>query len=201
MFSILVLLCSSAFATDRVATISPEFFEPGRTWTWEYYQEGVTLYSVEKYEVIENIEGEVTLEMSTHFPGQGTFKAHHRLRVNIDRCLAAYANRADIKPWSFRIFHRLQNKWIEVEPPTTLAFEEKFNCNPHRHDSREYLTVFRDSSAGELFMHKRWRNLEGSWFMNAGPEAGVLFEKDFNHGAGTHHYLMRFRATTLNESP
>jgi hypothetical protein len=187
MLSLLFLLA----AASALPTVSFDFFRPGRAWTWEYRRaDNGSLYSTETYSVVQRAGRQVLLEMSTSFPGQGVWRAHHRLLVNVDRCLAAYRNPVVKEPWSFRMFFKDQSgRWIETEPPTTLAFEEKFNCNPHMHDSREYLTVVRE----DAFMHKRWRTLEGSWFSLEGSEAGVMAEKNFNHGSGTQNYIVKRR--------
>jgi len=184
-----------AAVTGQVPVVSSEFFAPGRSWTWDYsHAQTGELYSTETYTVVDRAADLVTIEMSTIFPGQGAYRAHHRLIVPVDRCLAAYRNPVQKQPWSFRMFYREQDgHWQETEPPTTLAFEEKFNCNPWINDSRSYLTIFRDGVNGAEFMHKLWRTVETSWFSGESVEAGVMSEKRFNHGNGSQNYIVRRR--------
>lgn len=184
LFSLFALAASA----QPVATISIGDFTSGRSWVWEYRTERGDLYSTEKYSVVSVNGNQVVLEMSTTFFNEGHFQSHHRLVVPLDRCLAAYANPSEVKVWSFKMFFREGEHWREVVPPSTLAFEEKFNCNPYRHDSLEFKTEFKSSPVGELFTHKRWRTLEGTWFMNEGELRGVAFAKKFTHGNGGETY-------------
>lgn len=177
---------------ERVATVSSADFSAGRQWRWNYFDGKDALYSVEQYTVIENKNGVVLIEMSTHFPNETVFKAHHRIQVNIAECLNSYADPLQKKAWNMRMFFLDNGVWRETTPPSPLAFEEKFNCNPYKHDSNEFLTLFRQSPAGEIFMQQRWRRLESSWFMNVGPFKAVSFEKEFPHGAGGETYHCRF---------
>lgn len=187
----------AAFDFERVATVSAADFSVGRQWRWNYFDGGDELYSSEQYTVIENNNGEVLIEMASHFPNETVFKPHHRIRVNVGDCLKAYQDPWSKKSWSMRMFYLEDGAWKPVEPPSTLAFEEKFNCNPYKHDSSEFLTLFRSSQAGELFTQRRWRRIEGSWYMNVGPFKAVSFEKAFPHGAGGDTYHCRFDSATL----
>lgn len=177
---------------EKVATISAADFHVGRQWRWNYFDGRDVIYSVEQYTVIESKNGVVLIEMSTHFPNETVFKPHHRIQVNIADCLNSYADPLQKRSWSMRMFFLDKGVWRETTPPSPLAFEEKFNCNPYKHDSNEFLTVFRQSPAGELFMQQRWRRLESSWYMNVGPHKAVSYEKEFPHGAGGETYHCRF---------
>lgn len=191
MFLGLLFLLLPALAESNVATVDISTFQVGKHWTWEYRSADGQLYSTERYTVVGVVKNEVMIEMSTAFPAVGVFNAHHRLRVPLDRCLFAYKNPYSVTPWSFKMYSRAGEKWDEFVAPSTLAFEEKFNCNPHRNDSNSYLTVFRDSSDGELFMHKLWRRLPGTWFMNEGEDRGIALEKEFRHSAHGPVYYMK----------
>lgn len=183
---------TTALTMERVATVTAHDFQVGRQWRWNYYDGKGAVYSSEQYTVIQNLNGEILIEMSTHFPGQTLFKPHHRILVRVEDCLRAYRDPFEKWAWSMRMFYLDKGTWNETTPPSTLAFEEKFNCNPYKHDSREFLTEFRTSQAGELFAQRRWRRLESSWFMRYGPNAGVSFEKEFPRGAGGETYRCRF---------
>lgn len=175
----------------HVATISSSDLSAGQKWHWNYFDAAGAMYSSEQYEVLENNNDVILIEMSSHFPGETVYKPHHRIEIPLEDCLRSYSDPLEKKPWSMRMFYLDNGKWNETEPPSTLAFEEKFNCNPYRHDSREYLTVFKTSPMGEAFAQKRWRTQESSWFMNSGNHAAVVYEKDFPHGAGGETYHMR----------
>lgn len=192
MLSLLFLIVGSVAA---LPVVSFEFFTPGRSWTWDYRRvdDGV-LYSSETYTVIQRAGRQVLLEMSTVFPGRGAWGAHHRLLVNVDKCLAAHAGTGVPAKWSFRMFYKKSDgRWEETWPPSTLAFEEKFNCDSHVRDMPEFLTIFRDGQRGREFMHKVRRVIEGSWFSIDGESAGVMSAKIFDHGSGTEKFLVRRR--------
>ena len=142
------LFCANLYA-QPVATVSLADFAQNKSWSWEYRRDSGELYSTERYTVTNVANGTVTLDMSTTFPDTGNFESHHRIVVNVARCLKAYANPAQFEPWSMRMFHRNGAQWEEVQTTSTLAFEEKFNCNPYRNDSRDFKTVFKNSEAGE----------------------------------------------------
>ncbi len=199
-FALFVAFSAPAFAfpvnpllnLDRVSVVSSADFVAGRWWRWNYFDAAGKIYSSEQYTVLENNNGVVLIEMSSHFPGETVFKPHHRILVSVENCLRSYNDPLLKKSWSMRMFYLDQGRWNETEPPSTLAFEEKFNCNPYKHDSREFLTVFRASAAGEIFAQQRWRTVASSWFMNVGGSAAVMFEKEFPHGAGGETYRCRF---------
>jgi len=174
-----------------VSTVSISDFSVGRKWHWNYFDSHDQIYSSEQYEVISNNGGKILIEMSSRLPGQTDFHPHHRIEAALADCLNSYRNPVDRQPWSMRMFHLEGSQWIEIEPPSPLAFEEKFNCNPYRHDSSEYLTLVKDSPVGEIFSHLRWRRIEGSWYFNSGMNSGVVYEKDFPHSAGGETYHMR----------
>src|SRR4051812_38033946 len=99
MNSILSALFGALVAsqTAKVPVIHIEGLSPGRAWTWDYFRQESDgrpgdLYSTETYTVIERHGEEVLIEMSTIFPGQGSYNSHHRLLVPVGRCLSAYRN-------------------------------------------------------------------------------------------------------------
>lgn len=202
MFCVLSLLCgvtgvslaSGASVTEvsRLPVVSVETFQPGRSWTWNYW-DGSEIYSSERYTVL-SVQGSVVwIEMATRLAGQTEYYPHHRLKVSVDKCLQSYKTSGEPRPWSFSMYYRDGEQWVEMVMSKTLAFEEKFNCNPHRYaKASSYLTMFRDASEGRLFQQKRWGRIESSWFLLEGVEAGVAAEKDFRHEAGT-SYLMKLQ--------
>lgn len=90
--------------------------------------------------------------------------------------------------------------WQPFKPETTLAFEEKFNCNPHvyRGYGASYRTVFIESADGGLFEQKRWGRLDGTRFFFSGRHAGVGAEKHFAKPKGE-SYSFRFVTPEINE--
>src|SRR5690606_24638351 len=96
-----------------------------------------TLHVTERYSVIASDETFIWIEMSTRYGGQGDFISHHRMRVSVKRCLEAYRNPVQRKPWSFLLYNRgPDGSWQKVGiQGKTLAFEEKFNCDPNRYEN------------------------------------------------------------------
>lgn len=162
-------------------------FVQGASWTWDYFAANGSMYSTERYTVVAVHGTDVLLEIASDYSGHQSLVANTRVEVDVARCLAAYSNPAAKKPFSIKMFSRAANgSWSEYEAPSTLAFEEKFNCNPHVFTGAggAYLTVYRDG----YFQQKLWRRLTGSWFFLAGPFAAVAGEKDFETG-----YVFRLR--------
>ena len=99
---------------------------------------------------------------------------------------------------SFDMFHWTGGAWEKIETPSTLAFEEKFNCNAHVYaaGSHEYVTRFKSIDAGSVFSQERWGRLPSSWFFGAGENAGVAAEKQFPKAQGQPVYLFRLLLDT-----
>ena len=191
--STLTSAAALVFAEERVPVINLEQLHEGASWTWDYLTDGTEIYSSERYTIIEVNGATVTIEMATQLPGEPGYTAHTRLLVPVDRCLKAYANKVDPEPWSFRMFIRNKDKWDETPAVSTLAFEEKFNCNGHIYTkSNEFETVFHDSEFGPVFEHKKWRKLPGSWYRMNGDHAAIAVEKRFEKPQG-HFYLMKLK--------
>lgn len=192
VFVLITTLSAPAFPS-RVPTVDARTFEPGRSWTWEY-REATEFYSTERYTVVSNTGDQVVIEMSSRLKENEAFRPHHRISVSLSQCLSAYANPVEKKPWALKMFN-LDHKgqWQEFDPGTTLAFEEKFNCNPHVYQNygAPYRTVFKSTPVGPLFEHKRWGRLDGSRYFLDGASAGIAAEKRFAKPKGA-SYEFRF---------
>ncbi|HMN70065.1 MAG TPA: hypothetical protein PKC28_16100 [Bdellovibrionales bacterium] len=127
----LALLFSIAFGAPPVATVLPGDFAVGRQWIWDYYDITEQLYSTERYTVVGYEGARAVIEMATLFPGKAEFLAHHRLVVDVNECLEAYASPMRRKPWMLRMRYWNGRKWNAVAPKGTIAFEEKFNCDSY----------------------------------------------------------------------
>lgn len=179
-----------------LATIHPDFFKPGQVWHWKYYQDGV-LYSTEKYTVLEARPDRVLIQMSTRLAGQRDFIIHHRQEVNPQRCLLAHKNPAHYRPWSINLYFKNNGRWELVDGlTTTLAFEEKFNCNPHHFQSRYRNTYFKtlttDLGAQELFQQRKGPRDNSSWYFNHSEYAGLMAFKRMSQPEEKVQYEIRF---------
>lgn len=198
MFQLICLVFTTlnifALNEAQLPVIQAGDFTVGRAWTWDYSQTDTgERTSSETYTVIERTGSKVLIEMSSMLADETQYRAHHRLLVDVDRCLAAYPSASLRRPWSFRMYYFSEGLWQEMVPPTTLAFEEKFNCNPWVMDSSTNLTVFRDGPRGREFMHMPNRRIEASWFSEAGSDPAVLSEKPFTRRPGFPSYVSRRR--------
>lgn len=176
--------------------ISTDMFAVGQSWVWKYYENDL-LYSTEKYTVLESRPGRVLIEMTTKLRGESSFKVHHRLEANPQKCLEAYKNPADKKPWGIRLYYWQQNQWNLVEGLTnTLAFEEKFNCNPHIKNTPAQKTFFRVLTTQfgnvELFQHQKTGHRESSWYFLDAGVPGILAFKDLSESSAKIQYSIHF---------
>lgn len=183
-------------ALSTVPTITAETFQVGKTWVWTYSMDD-QVYSTEKYTVLTARPDYVLIEMSTRLPNQTDFVVHHHLAVNPLRCLKAYNNPADFKPWSIVLSYLDNGRWSPVTGlDKTLAFEEKFNCdrNIHRQAQRQTVFTMIPTTAGDslMFQQRRWKNHETSYFFAEGPEAGVMGFKRMSKPTQKPQYTIRF---------
>jgi hypothetical protein len=116
------------------------------------------------------------------------------VKADVAKCLAAYSNPAQKKPWSITMYSRSASGWTEFDAPSTLAFEEKFNCNPREYTkpSAPYLTVYSVIDGVRVFQQKLWRRLSSSWFAAEGAERGVAVQKEFTSDPTT-TYVFKLR--------
>lgn len=188
-------LANTATVTP-LATITPDFFKPGQVWHWKYYQDGV-LYSTERYTILEARPDRVLIQMSTRIAGDSEFIIHHRQEVNPQRCLLAYKNPAQYRPWSIKLYYRNQGQWELIDGlTTTLAFEEKFNCNPHRFQSSyrntHFKTMMTDLGEQELFQQRKGPQDNSSWFFNLPDHPGLMAFKPMSRPEEKVQYEIRF---------
>lgn len=181
---IIEIAATLAFAStpSTVPTIEASDFAVGRSWTWDYVDQKGAIYSTERYEVLARQGEQVVIEMSSSYGGGGTLTPHHRMDVNVGTCLRAYSNPVRKKPWSFKMYALEAGRWVPFDPGKTLAFEEKFNCNPHVTGGvgAQYETVFTTIDDQPVFQHKLWRKLTSSWFSLTGPDRAVAVRKEFS---------------------
>jgi hypothetical protein len=182
-----------ALAEPGLPVVTDAQLNVGASWTWQYFEDD-RLYSTERYTVImRDTGGYVWLELSSVFPGQNEFHATHRLRVKVESCLKAHAATVGLQPWSFDMLTWTGATWEKIEAPSTLAFEEKFNCNPHVYapGTFDFVTRFKTDENGALFSQERWGRLNSSWFLATGPSAGIAVEKQFPKPIGQPTYTFR----------
>lgn len=192
-------LAHGKVSSSSLPVISAQTFTVGSSWVWKYYEDNI-LFSTEKYTVLESSPTRVLIEMSTRLRGEDSFRVHHRLEANPERCLKAYKNSADFKPWSIALYYWNNNQWNLVEGlEKTLAFEEKFNCNPHVFKTPYRETLFEvlptDFGNLELFQQRKARNYESSWFFNVGGLPGIMAYKKMSLPGAKTEYYSRFSLT------
>lgn len=165
-----------------VPTLDANDFTIGRSWTWDYVDASGKIHSTERYEVVSRENDRVLIEMSSSYDGGTTLTVHHRIDVKVNDCLLAYRNPAQKKAWSFKMYSLTNGHWVPFDPGKTLAFEEKFNCNPHVMTAphQPYLTVFSTIDEEKVFQQKLWRKLNSSWFSETGTNRAIAFKKDFD---------------------
>jgi hypothetical protein len=173
----------TAFGSETfLPVVSPSDFSVGTAWTWDYVDQTGAPWSTERYTVISQNGSTVLLEISSDYGAGHSLKPNTRLEVDVAKCLNAYSNPAQKKPWSFKMYSLSGASWTEYSAPSTLAFEEKFNCNPREYlkASAPYLTVYSEIGGLRVFQQKLWRKILSSWFALDGPSAGVAISKDFS---------------------
>ncbi len=202
VLSFLVFLLSNHGAVaallpgPQLQAVSADFFKPQQVWHWKYYQDG-KLYSTERYTVLEASPTRVLIQMSTKLPGQDQFFVHHLQEVNPQRCLRAHQNPADYRPWSIKLYYKADGHWELVDGlTTTAAFEEKFNCNPHRvrNNRIETFVQMRDTDLGpqELFQQRKNRQDDRSWYFNLPEYPGIMAFKRMSRPEEKVQYEIRF---------
>lgn len=194
LFVALFGLSANAEAPQSVPVVSAQTFSVGKSWTWDYFELTGAMYSTERYTVL-SVQGSVVwIEMASDYRGGQNLNSHHRIRVDIEKCLAAYKNPAQKKPWSIQMYYLVNGSWEKFDQNKTLAFEEKFNCNPHvfTHRSAAYLTIFETVDGVPAFQQKRFGQIESSWFGMSGSLAGIGVQKKFISDPGL-NYVMKLR--------
>jgi hypothetical protein len=195
---VLNTLSMTAYAVEpstSLPTVSSANFAVGQSWTWDYFDPSDKIYSTERYTVIAKKGDVVLIEMASDYSGGQNLQPHHRIQVDVAKCLAAYKNPVQKKPWRFAMYYLSQGKWTEIDQENTLAFEEKFNCNGHLYSkpSEPYLTAFDQVDGQPVFSQKLWRKLEGSWFASSGSLQAMALFKKFSSDP-SQLYKMKLRA-------
>ncbi len=182
LLSFLFSFQSHAAPPSLLPVVSATNFAVGRAWTWDYFDQTGTIYSTERYTVIEQRGSIVVIELASDYDGRQNLKPSTRIEVDLLKCLAAYKNPGQERKWSIKMFSLASGVWTEMDQPNTLAFEEKFNCNPHRYEKagEPYLTIYSTIDSISVFQQKLWQRLGASWFAVSGPHAATAVRKEFN---------------------
>ena len=191
--------CFSSIHTyaEFLPVVSEDFFAKGSYWIWDYYKKSSpeNIYSSEKYEVSKKEKNIITLIISTRNNSDLLYKKHHKIVVDLEKCLDSYANKVHRVPWRVRTYY-YQNKWVEYHIPSTKIFEEKFNCDPHvRHKkTKTHYQSFHHPSLGvlDLFAQVKFNILSNvSWFLEKeGGLQGVLIRKNFNQNKENEYHSL-----------
>jgi hypothetical protein len=192
----MMILFFALFARAEVSlpTIRATDFQVGQSWTWDYTEANGKIYSTERYTVVDLQGTTVLLEIASDYNGGQNLKPNTRVKADVAKCLAAYSNPHQKKPWSITMYSHTANGWSEFEAPSTLAFEEKFNCNPreYRKPSDQYLTEYSVVDGVKVFQQKLWRKLVSSWFAQEGTARAVAVQKEFTSDpAMTYRFKLR----------
>ena len=186
-----VTLANAALASTPVA-VSDSTFKEGNYWVWQYQHEDGNITSWEKYQVIENNNGILTVEMASKFPGENTFSSHHRIVASLQKCLNAFDNPFSFPNWRLEGFYFKDGEnWVKGGRGRNVqAFEEKFNCMSII-DEREIQYIYETQQynspvigSTEVFRNKRRFPRSGqypSWYFNTNNELdGIAARKVFN---------------------
>jgi len=138
--SAFVFLTFFSFSASGVQefTVAPERFYEGAAWVWSYSEkkedssEYQKPYLYEKYEVVKNQKGLITIEMSSG-PDPTNFKsAHHKFIADVEDCLERGSTglESKLRSWKIAFYTKsIEKKWSLVDKRfKNLAFTEKFNC-------------------------------------------------------------------------
>lgn len=201
LFSFLLstALAAPVPATNPLPTVTASSFRIGQEWIWDYSEASGAPYSSERYRVIAIRGNIVEFEMaSTYGNAAGEpipETPHHRLIADLARCLKAHANPASPQPWSIELLYwdQKQAKWISGGIQHPLAFEEKFNCDPHARSTPYRDPVQLDQKQRVDAFHSRSRNgQDRSWYELDGTNAAVAVEKEFHQqGRLTYRFIRR----------
>lgn len=197
---------TAAAPITSVPVVSIATFQPQHAWSWAYYTKDGAFYSSERYEVI-SVEGSiVTLEMASRFKESDPYRFHHRLVVDVKKCLEAYATAGVKKNWAFKMYYWTGGTWDSVgTPPSTAAFEEKFNCNSHVVKTADMETLFgkAESALGgqNIFQQKSKKRADMAWFFLEGSNAGIAAQRFADIHDRDFGYLMLFLGTSLVDTP
>jgi hypothetical protein len=203
---LLGLLTSFSSFADTLPVISPEQLQIGNFWVWTYYTEGdfSRPYSAERYEVIGQRGTQILFEIRSRYDDHSDFKAHTRFRVDLAKCLRAFKNPEIKTNFMIDLYPQTDGQWAKIPIQTpSIAFEEKFNCNPIFHTQRGslYETRFESaqSSQGAERLFQQWpkssrSQLRAFYFLNHPELKAIAYRKDFNPGT-PHFYEMRLTAS------
>lgn len=186
-------------ATQPLPVVSAQSFQLGQEWIWDYADAAGAPYSSERYRVVSIRGNLVEFEMSSTY-GQPAGEPipenpHHRLIADVARCLKAHANPVSPQAWSIELLYwdQKQAKWISGGIQHPLAFEEKFNCDPHARNTPYRDPVQLDQRQGVNTFHAKSRNgQDRSWYELDGTNAAVAVEKEFHQqGRLTYRFIRR----------
>uniref|UniRef100_A0A0G4FWZ2 Sulfatase-modifying factor enzyme domain-containing protein n=1 Tax=Chromera velia CCMP2878 TaxID=1169474 RepID=A0A0G4FWZ2_9ALVE len=199
-------LCTANSDTDVPVAVSPSSFPVGMQWVWQYEDSQSVVSSWERYEVTKReADNIVVLEMASRFPDKpkADFTVHHRMTVDVQKCLDAYRDLRRPKGWALKKFEYLSDgKWMPGgSGKNRQAFEEKFNCIASV-DEKEQRYVYESKEislpvTGKTRVFRQGRKFTprgqyDSWYFQ-GPDAlgGIAAWKDFNPDKPKFAYTFR----------
>ena len=197
-FLYISLTLSTNLSSSQLPCIKKEIFKKNSYWIWDYFknEDHLDLYSSEEYKVHKVDNNIITFIISTKNQADNHYKKHHKIKVNIDRCLKAYENKVKKKPWHIETYY-YQKKWIKYQNNSTKIFEEKFNCDPHirkkftvtKYKIYNHPTLGRLNLFSQIKFQKKTNN---SWYASKGKNIdGILITKKFNHESSSNGYFSR----------
>jgi hypothetical protein len=186
-----------SFAGD-LPVISLQQLRTGSYWTWTYYTSGDHSKpdSSEKYEVIGTQGSLITFEMSSRHDEQSPFTPHTRFKADVSKCYRAFNDPKLKLNFMIHLYPRTNGIWETTPIPTrATAFEEKFNCNPIVHSSRNSMYETRFEGSGPDALFQQWpkaatSQLRSFYYLNYPGLEGVAYRKHFNPNS-PHYYEMR----------
>ena len=123
------LFQSTMLFSQSLIPVEAETFEKGNYWVWEYKNYKGGHNSFERYEVAERSGTVVTILMQSKLKGELSFKTHHKIVADIEKCQRNYEDFSKLSKWKLEGFYFNRNgRWVRAGDGTNVqAFEEKFS--------------------------------------------------------------------------
>jgi len=169
--------------------VSAEQFYVGATWVWNYYKDGdhQQLHSLEKYTVTAVQGDRITFDITTQQASSAQFTPSARFHVKLSDCLRSFRGGRH-HFFTVELQGYANGQWSEGYQMKSLAFEEKFNCNPieyprlHPVFRTNYQDVETPWGEARVFQQKSVMPSQvlSYYFLDQGHLTGVAFKKEFN---------------------
>ena len=118
------LFQSTMLFSQSLIPVEAETFEKGNYWVWEYKNYKGGHNSFERYEVAERSGTVVTILMQSKLKGELSFKTHHKIVADIEKCQRNYEDFSKLSKWKLEGFIL-----IETEDGSEQVMEQMFRLS------------------------------------------------------------------------